>query len=143
MHRRPAVLVTLITTGMLVVASCGSSTSTSSGTAATTAATTAGTTIATTPAATSDTAATTPATEPLPEAPASETGDLTTGFEQASWAANVTVTYADGMLHYVSDGLPNHDRDAQYAIPTGGVQVPDASTATALTTPPPPRATTT
>ena len=64
-----------------------------------------------------------------------ESGDLTSGFQQASWGANVTVTYEDGMLHYVSDGLPNHERDAQYAVPTGGVVVPDASTATATDDP--------
>ena len=57
--------------------------------------------------------------------------DLTTGVEQASWGSNVTVTYEDGALHYVSDGLPNHERNAQYALPDGGVVVPDASTATA------------
>lgn len=39
------------------------------------------------------------------------------------------------MLHYISDGLPNHERDAQYAVPTGGVVVPDASTATATDDP--------
>ncbi len=39
------------------------------------------------------------------------------------------------MLHYVSDGLPNHERDAQYAVPTGGVVVPDASSATATDDP--------
>ena len=57
--------------------------------------------------------------------------DLTSGFEQASWASNVTITYEDGALHFVSDGVPNHERNAQYALPNAGVMVPDASTATA------------
>ena len=62
-------------------------------------------------------------------------GDLTSGFQQASWGSNVTVTYEDGVLHYISDGLPNHERYAQYAVPTGGVVVPDASSATATDDP--------
>ncbi len=57
--------------------------------------------------------------------------DLTSGFQQATWGDNVTVTYEDGVLHYQSDGLPNHERNAQYALPNQGVQVPDASSATA------------
>ncbi|MCE9621587.1 MAG: YHYH protein [Actinomycetia bacterium] len=64
-----------------------------------------------------------------------ESGDLTSGFQQASWGANVTVTYENGVLHYISDGIPNHERDVQYAVPTGGVVVPDASTATATDDP--------
>ena len=59
------------------------------------------------------------------------TADLTAGFRQASWGSNVTVTFEDGRLHYVSDGLPNHERDAEYALPNAGVRVPDAATATA------------
>jgi hypothetical protein len=59
------------------------------------------------------------------------TSDLSAGFRQASWGSNVTVTYEDGSLHYVSDGLPNHERNAEYALPNAGVRVPDASSATA------------
>lgn len=58
-------------------------------------------------------------------------GALFAGFRQASWGSNVTVTFEDGRLHYVSDGLPNHERDAEYALPNAGVRVPDAATATA------------
>jgi len=64
-------------------------------------------------------------------APSGEPGDLTSGFKQVSWGSNVAVTYEDGNLHYVSDGLPNHERNAEYALPNAGVVVPDASTATA------------
>ncbi len=60
------------------------------------------------------------------------TDDLTAGFKQASWGSNVTVTYSDGSLRYVSDGLPNHARDAEYALPNaGGQAIPTAATATA------------
>ncbi len=60
-----------------------------------------------------------------------ESADLTAGFKQATWGSGVTVTYADGKLRFVSDGLPNHQRNAQYALPNAGVQVPGAATATA------------
>ncbi|MBI4885335.1 MAG: hypothetical protein HY826_14905, partial [Actinobacteria bacterium] len=97
-----------------LIAGCGAS-SASSSTASTT---------TVSPTTTAD-AATTIATE------SNDTGDLTAGFQQALWGTNVTVTYEGGMLHYVSDGVPNHQRDDQYAVPTGGVVVPDASSATA------------
>ena len=57
--------------------------------------------------------------------------NLTSGFEQATWGDNVTVTISNGVLRFQSDGLPNHARDAEYALPNQGVQVPGASTATA------------
>ncbi len=62
-------------------------------------------------------------------------GDLTDGFQQASWGDNVTVTFEDGLLRYQSDGLPNHARNAEYAVPTGNVAVPDASSAEAIADP--------
>ena len=57
--------------------------------------------------------------------------DMTTALQGAKWASNVTVTIADGKFRFVSDGLPNHERQAEYALPNAGVRVPDASTATA------------
>ena len=57
--------------------------------------------------------------------------DMATGLEGAKWAGNVKVTIADGTFRFVSDGLPNHERQAEYALPNAGVRVPDASTATA------------
>ncbi len=57
--------------------------------------------------------------------------DMTTGLEGAKWAGNAKVTIADGTFRFVSDGLPNHERQAEYALPNAGVRVPDASTATA------------
>ncbi len=62
--------------------------------------------------------------------------DLSAGYRQASWGSNVTVTYASGMLRYVSNGIPNHSRDAQYAVPGGaGPGLPNASTAVAVADP--------
>ena len=39
------------------------------------------------------------------------------------------------MLHFVSDGLPDHERQAEYALPDDGVMVPDVSTASAAADP--------
>ena len=86
----------------------------------------------TTETVTTDTATTASVTT---TAPSGTTADLTSGYQQAQWGDNVTVTYADGVLRYVSDGLPNHERDAEYAVPNGGGMVPDASTATAVADP--------
>lgn len=60
--------------------------------------------------------------------------DLTAGFQQASWGSNVTVTYADGRLRFVSNGIPNHARDAQYAVATSG-GLPTASNSVAVADP--------
>lgn len=62
---------------------------------------------------------------------AADSCDLASGFQQAQWASTITVTYADGTIRYQSNGLPNHARDAEYALPNAGVVVPSAATATA------------
>ena len=115
----------VVFTAAFLIASCGGSvrnaspnTEASSATAATSS-----TTATTSTAATSSNPATTAAS------------DLSAGYAQASWASNVTVTYENGSLHYISNGLPNHTRDAEYAVPTAGVKVPDASTAVAAADP--------
>ena len=117
-------IVQTAATALLFVSACGSSSS-ESATSGTEAATTTSTTTATT---TTEVASTT-------TAPAVESGDLSSGFALASWGDNVTVTIENGTLHYVSDGLPNHERQAEYALPNGGVRVPDASSATAAADP--------
>ena len=48
--------------------------------------------------------------------------DTLNGMKQAKWGSNVTVTYADGVLRYVSTGLPNHARQSQYALPNTGAR---------------------
>jgi len=53
------------------------------------------------------------------------------GLKQASWGSNVTITYGKGYVRYRSNGIPNHSRPAQYALPNAGVRVPTAATATA------------
>ena len=61
--------------------------------------------------------------------------DLTAGYRQAKWGTNTTVTFADGKLRFVSNGIPNHSRDAEYALPNTGVMVPVATTAHAAADP--------
>jgi len=56
-------------------------------------------------------------------------GDLTAGLQQAIWAPTITITYGDGYLEYKSDGIPNHSRQAEYALPNNGAMIPDASSA--------------
>ena len=51
------------------------------------------------------------------------------GLRVAKWGTNVTIAYADGYVQYQSNGLPNHARQAQYALPSTGVMVPSATTA--------------
>ena len=51
------------------------------------------------------------------------------GIKAAKWGQNVTVTYTSTKVRIKSNGLPNHSRDAQYALPNAGVVVPNASTA--------------
>ena len=65
--------------------------------------------------------------------------DLSSGYKLATWGSNVTVTYANGRLRYVSNGIPNHSRDAQYAVAAGGgggmgmgMQLPTAANSVAL-----------
>lgn len=53
----------------------------------------------------------------------------------ASWGENVTVSIEDGSFRIVSDGIPDHERRAEYAVPTGNVIVPDASSAVAVADP--------
>jgi hypothetical protein len=60
---------------------------------------------------------------------------LNDGYKNAKWASGVTVTYGDCTLRYRSNGIPNHARDTEYAVPNTGVIVPSASTAHAASDP--------
>lgn len=57
--------------------------------------------------------------------------DATTeaGLQTAKWGTNVTVTFANGYLRYRSNGIPNHVRQTEYALPNAGARVPTAATA--------------
>lgn len=60
---------------------------------------------------------------------------LNDGYMKATWASGVTITYGECTLRFVSNGLPNHKRDAEYAIPSQGAMVPGPATATAMADP--------
>jgi len=73
------------------------------------------------------------ATETEPTATTSVSTE--TGLQSAKWGSNVTVTFANGSIRYRSNGLPNHTRQAEYALPNAGVRVPSAATAYAAPDP--------
>ena len=60
---------------------------------------------------------------------------IAAGLEKAKWGANVKITYGAATVRYRPNGLPNHARQAQYALPNDGVRVPTTRTAHAGTDP--------
>ena len=59
----------------------------------------------------------------------SSTASTQSGLQSAKWGSNVTVSFANGAMRYRSNGIPNHARQAQYALPNPGVRVPGATSA--------------
>jgi len=57
------------------------------------------------------------------------------GLKSAKWSSDITITYSDTQLEYKSNGIPNHTRQVEYALPDNGVRVPSAATAYAGTDP--------
>ena len=57
------------------------------------------------------------------------------GLKRASWGTNVRIAYGKRTVRYRSNGIPDHARPAQYALPDTGTQVPDASSAHAADDP--------
>jgi len=53
----------------------------------------------------------------------------------AKWNATVKLTYSKTSVIMQPDGIPNHPRDAYYAVPNAGVVVPDATTANIVADP--------
>lgn len=64
-------------------------------------------------------------------ASSSASGSLADVYAKAKWGDNTTVTVGADSITYASNGIPNHARQAQYALPNAGVRVPTATTATA------------
>jgi hypothetical protein len=52
-----------------------------------------------------------------------------TGLRSAKWGSNVAVSFANGSFKFSSNGIPNHSRQTEYALPTAGTRVPTAATA--------------
>lgn len=53
-----------------------------------------------------------------------------TGLDSVQWSDTMTVTQSDGQIEIIANGIPNHERDAQYAVPAGGSLLVDPATAT-------------
>lgn len=60
---------------------------------------------------------------------ATDSGSTTAGLKSAKWGSNVTISFANGKVRYQSNGLPNHARQAEYALPNAGVRVPNSQNA--------------
>lgn len=56
--------------------------------------------------------------------------DTTAIIKVTAWNPAVKITYSEGVAYLETDDIPNHPRDAYYAIPNRGVVVPSAATAT-------------
>jgi YHYH protein len=52
-----------------------------------------------------------------------------TGIKTAKWDSNVKISYSGNNFTFVSNGIPNHPRPAEYALPKPGTRVLNASTA--------------
>ena len=66
---------------------------------------------------------------------AASSTDTTDVVKTASWNPTIKISYTDGSINFQPDGIPNHERDAYYAVPNAGVVVPDASTANIIKDP--------
>ncbi len=55
--------------------------------------------------------------------------EITDAVKAAAWNPTIKITFGDGSINFQPDGIPNHERDAYYAVPNAGVVVPDATTA--------------
>jgi YHYH protein len=51
------------------------------------------------------------------------------GVKAAKWGDNVNISYSDKSFTFVSDGIPNHTRPAEYVLPKVGMMMPTPTTA--------------
>jgi hypothetical protein len=60
----------------------------------------------------------------------------TTAIKNAKWNSTIKISYSKNSIVLQADGLPNHAREAYYAVPKSqGVVIPDATTATVVKDP--------
>jgi YHYH protein len=50
------------------------------------------------------------------------------GVKAAIWGDNVKINYADDSFTFISNGIPNHARPAEYVLPNAGVMLPTPTT---------------
>jgi hypothetical protein len=57
---------------------------------------------------------------------ATKTSDASTtaGVKAAKWGSNVKISYSNNSFTFASNGIPNHSRPAEYALPPAGVMLP-------------------
>jgi hypothetical protein len=53
----------------------------------------------------------------------------TAGVKAAKWGSNVKISYGGNNFTFVSNGIPNHDRPAEYVLPKAGTMLPTPTTA--------------
>ncbi len=70
-----------------------------------------------------------------PGTPTSAGTSTQPGLVAAKWGTNVAFSFGTSTMRYRSNGIPNHSRQAQYALPNPGVRIPTATTAYAGTDP--------
>jgi YHYH protein len=46
------------------------------------------------------------------------------GVQTAKWGSNVKISYSGNSFSFASNGIPNHSRPAEYALPPAGVMLP-------------------
>jgi hypothetical protein len=68
-------------------------------------------------------------------ATSTKTISTTAAVKTAKWNPTVKLTYSKTSVVMQPDGIPNHARDAYYAVPNAGVVVPDASSAYVMADP--------
>jgi hypothetical protein len=61
--------------------------------------------------------------------------DTAAAIESAAWNPAVTLTFSKAEVYLETNDIPNHPRDAYYAVPNVGVVVPTAATATVVEDP--------
>lgn len=49
--------------------------------------------------------------------------------KEVKWGNDMQISFTSGLVRIQANGIPNHKRDSQYAVPNNQVVVPDASTA--------------
>jgi len=64
-----------------------------------------------------------------------KTYDTVSGVKAAKWSSKVSRSYTTKYVTLKSDDIPNHERDAYYAVPNPGVIVPNSSTANVIKDP--------
>ena len=60
---------------------------------------------------------------------ASGANDTSKALKTAKWGSSIKTTFKNGSVVIATTDIPNHARDAYYAVPHGQIVVPDASTA--------------